>query len=62
MDDGEFRYAAKDMKSMVDPGFLLIAEMDGEPIGFCMTTQDFHEAMYPLQRPLAAVWLAEVPD
>jgi ribosomal protein S18 acetylase RimI-like enzyme len=58
MDEVEFRYAAKDMKSMVDPGFLLIAEQDGQPIGFCMTTQDFHQAMYPLKgRLLPFGWL-----
>lgn len=58
MDAVEFRYAAKDMKSMVDPGFLLIAEIGDEPIGFCMTTQDFHEAMYPLKgRLLPFGWL-----
>ncbi len=58
MDEVEFRYAAKDMKSMVDPGFLLIAEIGDEPIGFCMTTQDFHEAMYPLKgRLLPFGWL-----
>jgi hypothetical protein len=58
MDETEFRYAAKDMKSMVDPNFLLIAEREGQPIGFCMTTQDFHQAMYPLKgRLLPFGWL-----
>jgi GNAT superfamily N-acetyltransferase len=52
MDEEEFRHAAKDMKSMVDPGFLLIAELDGEPIGFAMTTQDFNEALAPLKGSL----------
>ena len=52
MDDEEFRHSAKDMKSMVDPGFLLIAEKDGEPIGFSMTTQDFNEALYSLKGSL----------
>jgi GNAT superfamily N-acetyltransferase len=52
MDEEEFRHSAKDMKSMVDPGFLLIAEQDGEPIGFSMTTQDFNEALYPLKGSL----------
>ncbi|MBD3222209.1 GNAT family N-acetyltransferase [bacterium] len=48
MDAEEFRHSAKDMKSMVDPNFLLIAEREGEPIGFSMTTQDFNEALHPL--------------
>ncbi len=52
MDAADFRHAAKDMKSMVDPGFLLIAELAGEPIGFAMTTQDFNEALAPLKGSL----------
>jgi len=52
MDAEEFRHAAKDMKSMVDPGFLLIAEVDGEPVGFSMTTPDFNEALLPLKGSL----------
>ena len=52
MDAEEFRHAAKDMKSMVDPGFLLIAEREGEPIGFAMTTQDFNEALHGLNGSL----------
>jgi len=49
LDREEFRHMAKDMKSMVDPGFLLIAEDDSGPIGFIMSTQDFNEALYPLK-------------
>ncbi len=52
MDDEEFRHSAKDMKSMVDPGYLLIAELDGKPIGFSMTTQDFNEVLYSLKGKL----------
>jgi len=44
MDDAEFAYSAKDMKSMVNPDFLLIAEMDGVPIGFSLTIPDFNQA------------------
>jgi GNAT superfamily N-acetyltransferase len=52
MDREEFAHSAKDMKSMVDPGFLLIAEQDGEAIGFAMTTQDFNVALQPLKGSL----------
>jgi len=52
MDEEEFRHSAKDMKSMVDPGLLLIAERDGEPIGFSMSTQDFNQALQPLHGSL----------
>jgi GNAT superfamily N-acetyltransferase len=58
MDDDDFAYAAKDMKSMVDPEFLLIAELDGEPIGFSLTIPDFNEALQPLRgRLLPFGWL-----
>jgi len=49
LDDEDFKYAAKDMKSMVDPEFLLVAEMEGEPIGFSLTVPDFNEALQPLK-------------
>ena len=49
MDDEDFQHSAKDMKSMVDPAYLLIAEMDGEPIGFSLTIPDFNEALQPLK-------------
>jgi len=56
MDAEEFHHAAKDMKSMVDPGFLLIAEAGsepgGEPIGFSMTTPDFNQALFSLKGSL----------
>jgi GNAT superfamily N-acetyltransferase len=58
MDSEDFQHAAKDMKSMVDPGFLLIAELNGEPVGFSMTTQDFNEALLPLKGSLLPLgWL-----
>ncbi|PID78590.1 N-acetyltransferase [bacterium DOLJORAL78_65_58] len=44
MDDLDFAYSAKDMKSMVDPAYLLVAEMEGRPIGFSLTIPDFNQA------------------
>lgn len=49
MDDAEFAYVAKDMKSMVAADFMLIAEMDGVPVGFSLTIPDFNQATQPLQ-------------
>ncbi len=49
LDDAEFAYMAKDMKSMVDADFLLIAEMEGKPIGFSLTIPDFNQALQPLR-------------
>jgi GNAT superfamily N-acetyltransferase len=52
LDDAEFQHMAKDMKSMVDPAYLLIAELDGEPIGFSVTIPDFNEATQSLKGEL----------
>lgn len=58
MDDDDFRYVAKDMKAMVDPAFLLVAELHGKPIGFSLTIPDFNEALQPLRgRLLPFGWL-----
>ncbi len=47
MDDAEFAYAAKDMKKMVAPEFLLMAEAQGRVIGFALTIPDFNQALKP---------------
>jgi hypothetical protein len=52
LDDEDFAYMAKDMKSMVDPAYLLIAEMNGQPIGFSLTIPDFNQALQPLRGKL----------
>ncbi len=58
LDDAEFAYLAKDMKSMVDADFLLIAEMEGKPIGFSLTIPDFNEALQPVRgRLMPFGWL-----
>ncbi len=58
MDDEEFAYAAKDMRKMVSPDLLLVAEAKGEAIGFCLTVPDFNQALQPLRgRLLPLGWL-----
>lgn len=52
LDDEDFNYMAKDMKSLVNPAFLLIAEMEGTPIGFALTVPDFNQALHPLKGKL----------
>lgn len=52
LSDAEFAYMAKDMKAMVDADFLLIAEMDGKPVGFSLTIPDFNQATQPLKGKL----------
>ena len=52
LDDEDFAYMAKDMKSMVKGDYLLIAEMKGKPIGFSLTIPDFNQALQPLKGKL----------
>lgn len=40
--DEEFRAAAKDLKPIVDPAIVLIAEKDGQPVGFSVTLPDYN--------------------
>ena len=52
LDDEGFAYMAKDMKSMVDADFLLVAEVEGKPVGFSLTIPDFNQALQPLRGKL----------
>jgi hypothetical protein len=45
MTDAEFNHMAKDMKSIVDPRILLIAEKSGEPVAFSLALPDFNQAL-----------------
>jgi len=49
LDDEDFAYMAKDMESLVDADFLLVAEMDGKPIGFSLIIPDFNRATQSLR-------------
>lgn len=49
LSDAEFAYMAKDMKTLVDADFLLVAEMNGKPVGFSLTIPDFNQATQPLR-------------
>ncbi|HEX5443926.1 MAG TPA: hypothetical protein VFW87_08870, partial [Pirellulales bacterium] len=48
MTDAEFNYLAKHLKLIAMPDLLLLAEMEGRPIGFSMTLPDLNEALRPL--------------
>ncbi len=52
LSDAEFAYLAKDMKALVSADFLLVAEMEGKPVGFSLTIPDFNQAMQPLRGKL----------
>lgn len=48
MTDAEFNYLAKHLKMIAMPDLLLLAELEGRPIGFSMTLPDLNEALRPL--------------
>ncbi|WP_422361560.1 hypothetical protein [Reichenbachiella sp.] len=50
MTDAEFKHAAKDMKQIVDPDFVLIAEHEGKPIGFTLSIPDMNVPLKKLKR------------
>ena len=45
MEPEEFRHMAKDMKAIVDPELLLIAEVRGKPAAFALTLPDVNQAI-----------------
>jgi GNAT superfamily N-acetyltransferase len=49
MTEEEFNYVANDFKQIVDPDLCLIAEKDGEPIGFGLTLPDINQAFKHLR-------------
>ncbi len=52
MSDAEFRHLAKQMAWIVPPQQALLAEIDGEPVGFSITLPDINEAIQPLRGKL----------
>ncbi len=45
MTDAEFEHLAKDLKTVLDPRVLLIAEKGGEPLAFSLALPDFNQAL-----------------
>lgn len=43
MTEEEFDYLANDMRKVIDPDFVLIAEIDGNPAGFSMALPDYNQ-------------------
>ncbi|QPJ64953.1 MAG: hypothetical protein G3M78_05955 [Candidatus Nitrohelix vancouverensis] len=48
MSKDEFIYSAKEMKQIVNPSLCLIAERQGEPVGFSIALPDINQALKPL--------------
>jgi len=49
MSESEFRFAAKEMKKIVNPRYCFIAEIDGQPAGFSLTIPDINQALKPVK-------------
>jgi len=43
--DDEFVHLAKDMKPLVDPDLVFVAEVDGEPVGFSLSIPNIYQAL-----------------
>jgi hypothetical protein len=50
MSEKEFLHAAKDMKMIMDPELVLLAEKDGKVIGFSLTLPDINEVQVKIKR------------
>ena len=46
--EAEFRYMAGRLKELAEPKMVLLAEVDGYPVGFSITLPDMNEAVRPL--------------
>ncbi len=49
MDDEEFSFMAKDLKQIIDPDIICIAEYQGEAIGFSLAVPDINQALIHLK-------------
>ena len=49
MDRAEFEYVAKNLKQIVDPDLVFIAEHDGRPVAFSLALPDINQALIHLK-------------
>ncbi|MFH1685955.1 MAG: GNAT family N-acetyltransferase [bacterium] len=52
MTEEEFKHMAKDLKQVVDPELVLIAEHEGKPVAFAMAIPDINQALIKLNGKL----------
>jgi len=50
MTEKEFDYLAKDLKMILDPNFCLVAEKDGEMVGFVLGIPDINQILIKIKR------------
>ncbi|MBI2823579.1 MAG: N-acetyltransferase [Planctomycetia bacterium] len=55
--EAEFRHMAGHLKQFAVPELILLAEVDGQPAGFCVTLPDFNEATTPVNGRLTTYGL-----
>lgn len=48
--DKEFHYLAKDLKMIVDPDFIYVAEQDGKMVGISLSIPDINQALIKIKR------------
>jgi len=48
MPEDEFNHTGKSLRQLIDPGLVLIAEIDGEPAGFSMAVPDINQVLIRL--------------
>lgn len=54
MTSAEFRHMALQLKQTAVPELILLAEVAGQPVGFCVTLPDLNEALRPLRGRLTS--------
>jgi GNAT superfamily N-acetyltransferase len=57
MSDAEFEHLARDLRPLLVPELLLLAEAQGEPVGFALALPDLNEALRPLDGRLTTLGL-----
>jgi len=60
MSKDEFRYAARDMKQIVDPDMVFIAEANGQPVGFSLSLPNINQALIHTNGRLFPAGLAKL--
>lgn len=60
MTDAEFKHMAGDLKTIVDPRVVLIAEKNGEPVAFSLALPDFNQALAKINGRLLPFGLAKL--
>ena len=55
--DAEFQHLARQIEQIAVPEQILVAEVDGQPVGFSVTLPDLHEAIKPLRGRLTTFGL-----